>query len=284
MKKITYVLILLLIIVFALPGAMGKSIAQEKAADKKPAKIDPALYDVYTGHYRNEAGLVFTVTKAGNNLIIEVPAQPKMEFAPESAGRFINKNFHVRAAFDEIAPGGGKAARLVLRSGETEAVARRMQPKVAVHSGIRMDFRLSAAAAGPFEAKEEALQKYGGSLPAGLEILSSSPLGMTQGWFVVKAEPVISIKDLKAVNKARGHGGNFVIAFTLKPEAAEKMKAYTTANMGKRIATMLDGRVLFAPTINGVISKNGHIVGRFSEKEVNRIITLLTASINDSEN
>ena len=176
----------------------------------------------------------------------------------------------------------GLANTLVLKTDDKEITARRMKPKVAVFSSRRKDFKISEVAVGPFGSKKHALEKYGNNLPKDLEIVPASPKGMVKGWFVVKVVPVIGTKDLETVSRERDGYGNPAVGFSLKPEAAEKLKAYTTANMGKRLAIMLDNRVLSAPKIAGVISKRGMVTGRFTTEEVDEIVMLLKIAINEN--
>ena len=73
---------------------------------------------------------------------------------------------------------------------------------------------------------------------------------------------MVSTKDLETVGRVTSPQGTPAIDFSLKPAAAEKLKAYTTANQGKEVAIMLDNQVINAPRIGGVISKRGMINGK----------------------
>ncbi len=248
--------------------------------ERKTAKVDPALYDAYVGRYGTDEGLKLTVSRSGDRLFIQAPMQPKMEFFPESETLFFSKVFGVTVHFKDMA--GGLADTAVLKTNDWEVAARRMKPKVAVFSGKRKDFRISEVGAGPFGSKKRALEKYGNNLPKGMEIVPTSPNGTVKGWFVVKVAPVIGTKDLETVNRTKTSRGDHVVAFSLKPESSEKLKAYTTANKGKRLAIMLDNQVLTAPRIAGVISKHGLIEGNFSLDEVNEIVMQLKIIINEN--
>lgn len=253
--------------------------------DRKAVNLDPALYDGLTGRYITEKDLEFVVSKTGNQLFIQMqaPKHPKLELFPQSETVYFNKDINVTVTFEGMA--SSKVTQLVFRTGPTgrwDLVARRMKPKVAVFSSRRKDFKISEVVAGPFGSKKSALEKYGKQLPEDLEIAPASPKGMAKGWFVLKVGPVIGTRDLETVNRTSDQFGSPAIAFSLKPESAEKLKAYTTANQGKRLAIMLDNQVLSAPTIAGVISKNGLITGNFTIEEVNEIVMLLKIAINEN--
>lgn len=66
------------------------------------------------------------------------------------------------------------------------------------------------------------------------------------------------------------------IAFTLNSEGAEIFAEVTRQNVGQSLAIILDGEVVSAPRINGVIpGGSGQITGDFSEKEAFELATAL---------
>ena len=66
------------------------------------------------------------------------------------------------------------------------------------------------------------------------------------------------------------------IAFTMNSEGAEIFAEVTKENVGHRLAIILDGEVVSAPNINGVIpGGSGQITGDFSEKEAFELATSL---------
>ena len=66
------------------------------------------------------------------------------------------------------------------------------------------------------------------------------------------------------------------IAFTLNSEGAQIFADVTRQNIGQRLAIILDGEVVSAPNINGVIpGGSGQITGDFSEKEAFELATAL---------
>jgi hypothetical protein len=273
MKKIISLSIMLLMVILSLNGVTGNSKDEEK-------KEDSALYETYTGHYKGDGGGVFTVKRVGNRLFIETLSRTGMEIFSESKTHFFNKARNVSISFAEEID--GKAARLVMRSGDREEAARRISPKVAIFSGIRMVFNISEVEAGPFDSREASLEKYGSLLPRDLEIISPSPWGFREMWVVVKSEPLFTAKDLAGVEHSMNRHGNHVVSFILKPEAVERMKNYTTANIGKRLAIILDDRVLSAPAVAAPILKGKmFMIGNFTEKEVERVVSLLKVSINE---
>ena len=251
--------------------------------ERKAVKIDPAVYDAYVGRYTTKQGLELTVTSSGNRLFIQDPVNRKMEFFPESETTFFSKVVESTVTFEKDKK--GVVTKLRLRSHTAkegkilEITARRLIPKVAVLSGKIKHFKMSEVVAGPFDSRQSALKKYGNQLPEGLEIAPASPKGMVKGWFLLKSDPIVSTMDLESVNRGTSPRGEPAIGISFKPESAEKMKAYTTANRGKRLAIMLDNQVISAPVIGGVISKNSMITGHFTMDEVSELIMQLKIAI-----
>jgi preprotein translocase subunit SecD len=66
------------------------------------------------------------------------------------------------------------------------------------------------------------------------------------------------------------------VRVTFTPAGAKALKGLTTANAGKRLAIILDGKVLMAPLIrDGITEGKAHITGAFTSKETESIAKLL---------
>ncbi len=66
--------------------------------------------------------------------------------------------------------------------------------------------------------------------------------------------------------------GQYVVSFTLKPDAKDLFATYTTANQGKYLAIVLDKRVVSAPVINTPITDGaGQIQGGFTLDSANTL-------------
>ena len=59
----------------------------------------------------------------------------------------------------------------------------------------------------------------------------------------------------------QSQSGQYVVAFTLKPDAKQIFSDYTTQNKGKYLAIVLDNTVLEAPRIDTVIADHGRVTG-----------------------
>ena len=95
--------------------------------------------------------------------------------------------------------------------------------------------------------------------------------------------------DLTSAKKGVSAKGGYEVNFTMSVGGGDKLMRLTGANLpsGKggmgqsdfkrRMAILLDGRILSAPSLNSTIRSQGLIEGNFSEKEVDFLVTILNA-------
>jgi protein-export membrane protein SecD len=84
-------------------------------------------------------------------------------------------------------------------------------------------------------------------------------------------ETAMTGEVLRGAIASQDQFGSWQISFETTSEGADIFQAYTSANMGNPMAIVLDGRVLSAPTIQGVISDQGQITGQFSQDDANSL-------------
>lgn len=82
---------------------------------------------------------------------------------------------------------------------------------------------------------------------------------------VTKTIPV-SGRDLKNARVQKGQVGEPVINFSLTAEGAPKFGELTGSNVGRRLAIVLDNKVVSAPVINSRIDSEGIIEGQFTQQ------------------
>ncbi len=119
---------------------------------------------------------------------------------------------------------------------------------------------------GPFETEAEALEEYGGTLPEDLEIVKRAP-NAGKGYSVLKKETVITGRELKNASRSSDEYGAPSISFSLNSQGARNFQKFTAANIGKRLAIVLDNRIISDPEVQSVISYDGRITGRFTVDE-----------------
>ncbi|WP_457600131.1 protein translocase subunit SecD [Hydrogenivirga sp.] len=94
-------------------------------------------------------------------------------------------------------------------------------------------------------------------------------------WFLLDKVPVISGSDLKTAYITKDEFGAPAVGFELKSEAAGKFGDFTSKNIGKRLAIVLEDKVVSAPVIRSRISDRGQITGNFTPEEVRDLSLIL---------
>jgi preprotein translocase subunit SecD len=83
---------------------------------------------------------------------------------------------------------------------------------------------------------------------------------------------VMTGSELKTVAVNRTQVGQYVVEFTLKPDGTKIFKDYTTNNVGRYLAIVLDKRVISTPIINSAITEgSGMIEGNFTVDSANAL-------------
>ena len=73
---------------------------------------------------------------------------------------------------------------------------------------------------------------------------------------------------IEKVSFYKDPNGNPTIGFTLTDDGAKAMEATTSRHLNKRLAIVLNGKVVSAPTIRSTITKEGQIAGRFGKDDL----------------
>lgn len=95
---------------------------------------------------------------------------------------------------------------------------------------------------------------------------------------VVKKKPIVSGDQLNNAQATFNKDSVPVVSFSFNSVGAKKFAEATTENRGKRIAIVLDGRVLSAPVINEpILGGDGIITGHFTVESANELALLLRA-------
>jgi preprotein translocase subunit SecD len=134
---------------------------------------------------------------------------------------------------------------------------------------------------GPFASQDAARAKHGGVLPLGTKLL---PMGArsdrnenSESWYLVTRVPVITGRDLRNARPGRDEMNKWETDFTLNKEGARKFGRFTEANIGNRLAIVLDNKIMSAPTIQARIEDSGRITGASSQQESSDLALVLRA-------
>ena len=128
---------------------------------------------------------------------------------------------------------------------------------------------LSEVKGGPYSTREAVLAEHGGVLPLNTRIVQGSArTGDGENWWLLARSPVVTGRDLRDARVQQGEGGiGWETSFVLTQDAAHRFGRYTEANIGNRLAIVLDRVVLSAPRIDSKITDQGRIMGARSNEE-----------------
>jgi preprotein translocase subunit SecD len=126
--------------------------------------------------------------------------------------------------------------------------------------------------------KEALLQARGNTVPVGLEVVQGQ--GEQEGravYYLVQREAIITGRDLKSARAGVDSSNAPDVDFSLTPAGADKFGRATNANVGRRLAIILDGIVESAPVINSKITDSGTITSHFTREEAEELAKVLRA-------
>jgi preprotein translocase subunit SecD len=183
--------------------------------------------------------------------------------------------------------GLGLAESSVQKRGRAEAEAELLVSLPSVDDPARIKALLQEEAMlelyevkdGPFGSREEALAKHGGVLPPNTKVVQGvARHGQDQGWYLLARIPVVRGADLRDSRPSQdSQTGGWETSFVLTQDAASRFARFTEANIGNRLAIVLDGKVLEAPVIQGRISDSGRITGAANQQEASDLALNLRA-------
>ena len=73
---------------------------------------------------------------------------------------------------------------------------------------------------------------------------------------------------VETVSFYKGLNGNWSVGLALTEDGAKAMKKTTSQNQKKKLALVLNGKVVSAPTIQSTITKSVRITGRFDKNDL----------------
>ncbi|RYE06337.1 MAG: protein translocase subunit SecD [Rickettsiaceae bacterium] len=114
--------------------------------------------------------------------------------------------------------------------------------------------------------------------PIGSILLKGDSEGIGEYYLVVKKKVIVSGDQLTNAQASFDQNSRPVVAFSFNDLGGKIFSEITKNNSGKRIAIVLDNRLLSAPVINEpILGGNGVISGNFSIESANELALLLRA-------
>jgi preprotein translocase subunit SecD len=135
-----------------------------------------------------------------------------------------------------------------------------------------------------YPSEPAALAAHGGVLPPGTEIVPGKSETQAPGqsqlvYYLLDRAPIVTGQDLRGATPtpSSNNPGQYQVNFQLSTAAAARFGPFTEANIGRRMAIVLDHQVYTAPVINGRIEDSGLIEGNFSQESAQDLALVLRA-------
>ncbi len=139
---------------------------------------------------------------------------------------------------------------------------------------------IHAVVGGPYKDAQEATASVGGSIPPDQELKSF--LGVIEGGnsgesvYVLQRASVVAGNDFRSADPGvNSNTGQREVDFTLTNEAGDRFYDYTSKNVGRYMAVVMNDQVREVAVIKGAIRDRGEIEGSFSPEEVAALSKLL---------
>ena len=121
---------------------------------------------------------------------------------------------------------------------------------------------------GPFATKDAGMAQHGGVLPLNTKLVQSIPRGGSPGdWYLVSKSPVVSGREMRNARPGQDEFQKWETNFTLSPDGGKRFGRYTEANIGNKLAVVLDNKIVSVATIQSKIEDSGRITGLGGEQE-----------------
>jgi len=131
---------------------------------------------------------------------------------------------------------------------------------------------------GPFASRDQGLAKLGGILPLNTRLVRMAARGEGENWYLLTRTPVITGRDLRNARPGRDSLTNqWETEFTLNQDGARRFGRFTEANIGNRLAVILDNQIRSVATIQSRIEDSGRITGQSNEMESSDLSLVLRA-------
>ena len=122
---------------------------------------------------------------------------------------------------------------------------------------------------GPFATKDQAMAQHGGVLPLNTQLVQSMPRAGVEGdqWYLVSKNPVINGSVMRNARPGQDEFRKWETSFTLSPDGGKRFGRWTEANVGNKLAVVLDNKIVSVATVQSKIEDSGRITGLGGEQE-----------------
>lgn len=142
-------------------------------------------------------------------------------------------------------------------------------------SAPRLEIR--GVTGGPYNNVQEARANAGGSVPADQETMSfNDVMGSAPQVYLLLRAPVVASNDFRSAEPIiDSNTGQREVQFELTDGAGDRFYNYTSNNIGKSMAVVLNGSIRMVAVIKSPIRDSGVIQGNFTRVEVAELSKML---------
>ena len=257
-----------------LPTPAVRRINDVSFAAAAPAGVSSAEYERIVHDYLGNFDLS---RNADGSLVLSLKPQAISQLKRDTVNQAVetidNRVNALGVTEPIIAPQGDD--RIVIQLPGVDDPAR---VKDIIKTTAQLQFRMVEGNPGPDE--KSALAGVPPNMKDQVEVLPGTredALGRASGveYYPINKTVPVSGRDLKNARVEKGRLGTPVVGFTLTPDGAPKFGALTGANVNRRMAIVLDNRVVSAPNINSRIDERGVIEGSFTNQQAADLALIL---------
>jgi preprotein translocase subunit SecD len=148
-----------------------------------------------------------------------------------------------------------------------------------IQSTARLEIHLVVG--GPFPTEQAAAQSVGGAVPPEDVVMAygGNEPDLQGQYFVLQRLPVVAGDDFRDAQPSVDENGRPDATFILSRNAGDRFYQFTSANIGKSLAVVLDNRVQEAANIQQAIRDQGRITGLGKDKAQNLSLMLRTGAL-----
>jgi len=105
---------------------------------------------------------------------------------------------------------------------------------------------------GPFPSRDALLAQHGGVLPLNTRMAKAIPRGGSEGeqWYLVSKGAVITGREMRNARPSQDEFRKWETNFTLSPDGGKRFGRFTEANIGNRLAVVLDNQIVSVANIH----------------------------------
>lgn len=219
----------------------------------------------------------FELTKVGSDLRMTMKSQASKDLqrdTVEQAKEAIDRRINALGVTEPLIVPEGED-RIVIQLPGVDDPAR---VKDIIKTTAQLQFRLVEGS--PAQTPQAVFEAVPANLRGDVDILPGDredELGRKTGteYYAVRKEVPVSGRDLKNARVQKGRVNEPVIGFSLTPEGAPKFGNLTRNNINRRLAIVLDNKVVSAPNINSEINDQGVIEGSFTNQQASDLALIL---------